>query len=91
MLARTMDFRDTYCVWCDMRKRELDECRDCLKYRKYHGGEDLVLDEEAFCGTCIHNHSEELKVYCTTNRRLQRGSGEPFDCYKFFPEMKKKK
>jgi hypothetical protein len=70
---------------------ELSECRLCPKYRKYHGGEDLVLTEQAFCGVCMQNHREELRVYCTTNRRLQRGSGEPFECYKFSPDIKKKK
>ena len=72
-----------------MRNRPLEECRCCPKYRKYHDGEDVELNEQAFCGACMHNNSEELRVYCTTNRRLQQGSGEDFDCYRFFPAIQK--
>ena len=83
MLPAIMDFRDTYCSWCDKRRGSVEECAPCPKYRKYLGGEDLVLDDQAFCSICTHNHSEEFQVYCSTNRRLQLGSGEPFECYKF--------
>ncbi|MBN2299088.1 MAG: hypothetical protein JXM72_10865 [Deltaproteobacteria bacterium] len=83
MLPDDMDFRDKKCSWCDRRKRPLKECAACPKYRKYHLGEPLSLDDRVLCSVCVHRHDEDLKVYCTTNRRFQEGSNEPFECYKF--------
>lgn len=86
-----MDFRDTHCSWCDKRREPVEKCAPCPRYRKYHSGEDLVLDDHAFCSICTHNHGEEFQVYCSTNRRFQRDSGEPFECYKFRLNTKTKK
>jgi len=61
----------------------LEECFACPKYRKYYLGEPIVLDDQILCSACIHEHNKDLEVYCTTNRRFQHGSGEPFECYKF--------
>jgi len=83
MLLKNMDFREKKCSWCGRRKRPLKECAACPKYRKYHLGEPFELDDKALCGACVHEHDEELEVYCSTNRRLQKDSGEPFECYKF--------
>ena len=80
---RTMDFRDTHCIWCNRRKAPIEECMGCPKYRKYHCGENLTFTDQLFCSVCVYNNSDELDVYCTTNRRLQKDNDEPFECYKF--------
>jgi hypothetical protein len=83
-----MDFRDTHCIWCTMRKGSVEKCESCPKWRKYYCGEDLVLEDEVFCSVCINRQNNELSVYCTTNRRLQQDNDEPFECYKFCLDIK---
>lgn len=78
-----MDFRDTHCTWCAMKTGPLEACTGCPRYRACELGEDIVLDSRAFCSVCIHEHDPGLEVFCETNRHLQQGSGEPFDCYRF--------
>ncbi|MDT8273497.1 MAG: hypothetical protein RRA35_09940 [Desulfomonilia bacterium] len=80
-----MDFRDTQCTWCGLRKQPLEDCRGCPKYDKYVLKKDIVLNSEAFCSICIHENDPELSVYCSRNRYYQQDGDEPFDCYRFCP------
>ncbi len=78
-----MDFRDTHCIWCAMKAGPVEACIECPRYRKYELGEDVILDSRAFCGKCVHERDAGLEVFCETNRHLQQGGDESFDCYKF--------
>jgi ribose 1,5-bisphosphate isomerase len=81
-----MDFRDTHCVWCRLKSGPLDHCARCPRFRLYELGQKIELDWKAFCTLCSNYSDEGLKTFCETNRKLQQGSDEPFDCYKYDPE-----
>lgn len=83
-----MDFRGAVCAWCRLNKGPIEDCLQCPRFRKYELKEDLVLDASAFCELCKKKDDSGLKVFCETNRKLQKGSDEPFDCYKYDPDMK---
>lgn len=78
-----MDFREIHCAWCDRKIGPPEDCIPCPRFRKLELQEDLVLDGSSFCGLCRNLDSADLKVFCSTNRRLQENADEPFDCYKF--------
>ncbi|HOI08249.1 MAG TPA: NUDIX domain-containing protein [Deltaproteobacteria bacterium] len=83
-----MNFRDTHCVWCRQKSGPLEDCARCPRFRKHELGQDTPQDSEAFCSVCRNHGDEGLATFCATNRRLQQGSGEPFDCYKFDPDVR---
>lgn len=83
-----MDFRSAVCAWCRLNKGPIEDCIPCPRFRKYELKEDLALDASAFCELCKNKDDSGLRVFCETNRKLQKGSGEPFDCYKYDPDMK---
>ncbi|HPS93997.1 MAG TPA: hypothetical protein PK600_06005 [Deltaproteobacteria bacterium] len=78
-----MDFRSTYCAWCELRTGRIEGCRPCPKYRRYGLGQDRPLDMQEFCGVCTNRESLELAVFCRMNRFHQADSGEDFECYRF--------
>jgi hypothetical protein len=78
-----MDFRAKNCAWCKLREEPLAMCKPCPKYSRYDLRQDHQLDMNSFCSICIHRDSEELSVFCRTNRYLQEDSGEDFECYRF--------
>lgn len=78
-----MNFRDTHCAWCNRKLNPPEDCIPCPRFRKHELQENLTLDGPAFCGLCVNLHNLDFETYCTTNRRLQEGSDEPFDCYRF--------
>lgn len=81
-----MDFRHTHCVWCALKAGPLEDCVRCPRFRRHELNQEVELDWKAFCEICRNNSDEGLKAFCETNRRLQQGSDEPFDCYKYSPE-----
>jgi ribose 1,5-bisphosphate isomerase len=84
-----MDFRDTYCVWCRQKTGPLEDCIQCPRFRRHELNQEIELDWKAFCQVCRNYHDEGLKPFCETNRKLQQGSDEPFDCYKYDPVAQK--
>lgn len=82
-----MDFRSKNCVWCRGRTGPIESCNPCPKYLKYELRQDHHLDMLSFCSICIHRDSNELSVFCRTNRYLQEDSGEDFECYRFCLEV----
>ncbi|HOJ13452.1 MAG TPA: hypothetical protein PLS81_03945 [Deltaproteobacteria bacterium] len=80
-----MDFRAEHCLWCPAKAEPVQGCASCPRYRRYFLHLVVEFTAEAFCSMCIHNGGGELEVFCRTNRALQAGSPEDFDCYKFSP------
>ena len=83
-----MDFRDTHCVWCELRSGPIEGCIECPRFRRYELKEDILFDSSRFCTRCRNSQNKDLKTFCETNRRLQQGTDEDFDCYKFSPDFK---
>ena len=82
-----MDFRTYKCAWCPINTGSVERCSSCPKYIKITGNKNLQLIAADFCGVCINNGSDELKIFCERNRYFQREpvQGEDFDCYKYCP------
>jgi hypothetical protein len=78
-----MDFRPEHCMWCPMKAGPMDECTPCPRYRRHRLDDPAPFTVDAFCSVCVHRDGGEYDVFCRTNRRLQKGSGEDFDCYMF--------
>lgn len=81
--VQPMTFRKTHCAWCIHRDELLDVCNTCPKFRKYGLGVPAILVIKDFCSICAHEKSDDLAVYCRTNRFLQEEGDEDFECYKF--------
>ncbi len=75
------------CAWCRLSKGPAEDCIPCPRFRKCELKENLVLDSEIFCGMCKNRDDAGLRVFCETNRKLQKDSDEPFDCYRYDPDI----
>lgn len=85
-----MNFRDARCLWCKRKTGPLEECALCPRFRSYALNHEVELSPLAFCHVCRNFSNEELRTFCKTNRALQEGSGEPFDCYQYDPQAPEK-
>ena len=85
-----MNFRDAHCFWCKRKTGPIEECAPCPRFRSYELHQEVELSPQAFCRVCRNFTNGELQTFCRTNRALQEGSGEPFDCYQYDPQAPEK-